>query len=218
MLRTYSRSPVYFFRRLVLTCLFVVFAFLLGLIPRVVIPVISLPLTLQNAAVFLAGSLLGSLGVFSMLLFFMLVALGLPLLSGGRGGLEVFLSPSVGFFIGSVLATLVIGILVERRWHTISFFGFFFVNICGLVVLYACGIISMVFIVSMSFEKALKSVMLFIPMEILLITCVSFVAVLFKRHYPLVISHKKRINPRIEKTSIRARSDTTNGEAHFRHT
>ena len=41
------------------------------------------------------------------LLFLVLTALGLPLLAGGRGGLAVFASPSVGFLIGFPIAAFV---------------------------------------------------------------------------------------------------------------
>ena len=38
-------------------------------------------------------------GAISLVLFIVLVALGLPLLSGGRGGFAVFAGPSVGYII-----------------------------------------------------------------------------------------------------------------------
>ena len=39
--------------------------------------------------------------------FLALVALGLPILAGGRGGLGVFASPTVGFLIGFPIAAMV---------------------------------------------------------------------------------------------------------------
>ena len=49
-----------------------------------------------------------------LVLFLVLVALGLPLLAGGRGGLGVFASPTVGFLVGWIVAAFVIGWATER--------------------------------------------------------------------------------------------------------
>ncbi len=192
MIRTYEKGPAYFFQRLIVVFLFIVFAFLLGLVPRVVIPVINIPITLQHSAIFFAGSLLGLLGFVSILLFFLLVALGVPLLSGGRGGIDIFLSPSVGFLVGYLLAALVIGILVERHWKTISFFGFFVANFSGLILFYACGISGAVFIASIPFENALKNEVVSISRDILVIVFISFVAQWFKKHYSLIASRSTK--------------------------
>ena len=53
-------------------------------------------------------------GALAVLLFLALVAAGLPLLSGGRGGLGVFAGPSVGFLVGFPVAAFVTGWLMER--------------------------------------------------------------------------------------------------------
>ncbi len=200
-MREYIKSLLYFFRSLFLVLLFVAVAYLLGLIPPVLVPLLSAPFVLQNAAVFLFGSLLGLVGFFSMLVFFVLVALGLPLLSGGRGGLEVFFSPSVGFLCGYVLASFVIGLVVQRRWKRISFFGFCLANIYGLFVLYACGIIGIMLVTAMPFTKALKGVVFFVPLDVLKIVFVSFIATVFKTRAPLVVVRKRRVqSPMVKST------------------
>lgn len=74
------------------------------------------PVTLQSMGVMLAGSVLGwRRGALAMLVFLVLVAIGLPLLAGGRGGLGVFAGPSVGYLIGYPVGAAVVGWLVERR-------------------------------------------------------------------------------------------------------
>src|SRR4051794_41975632 len=63
----------------------------------------------------LAGAVLGARrGFLAVLLLLVLVAVGLPLLAGGRGGLGVFATPSVGFLLGWPVAALVIGWPSER--------------------------------------------------------------------------------------------------------
>ena len=62
----------------------------LGLMPPIPIGVIPVPITLQTLGVILSGGILGArLGAMSQIVFLLLVATGLPLLAGGRGGLGV---------------------------------------------------------------------------------------------------------------------------------
>ena len=62
----------------------------------------------------LCGTVLGAKrGALAVVLFLALVAAGLPLLSGGRGGLGVFASPSVGYLIGFPIAAFVAGWVVQ---------------------------------------------------------------------------------------------------------
>src|SRR5574344_3076973 len=72
----------------------------LGLIPKIDLP-FGVPITLQSLGGMLAGCLLGGKrGFQSLALFLLAVAVGLPLLSGGRGGIGVFMLPSAGYLIG----------------------------------------------------------------------------------------------------------------------
>src|SRR5699024_5795568 len=74
------------------------------------------PISLQTLGVMLAGAVLGPWrGAASMALLMLGVALGLPLLAGGRGGIGVFVSPTAGYLIGWLVAPIVIGFIVGRR-------------------------------------------------------------------------------------------------------
>ena len=66
---------------------------MLGLIPKFDLPFTAgVPITAQTLGVMLAGLVLGGRkGALAVLLFLFVVALGAPVLSGGRGGLGVFL-------------------------------------------------------------------------------------------------------------------------------
>jgi biotin transport system substrate-specific component len=102
----------------------------------------AVPITLQTMGVMLVGSLLGARrGALAVLLLLVLVAAGLPLLAGGRGGLGVFAGPSVGYLLGWVAGAFVIGWLVERgngryRWGR----GLGANVVGGILVIYAIGI------------------------------------------------------------------------------
>ncbi|WP_367618773.1 biotin transporter BioY, partial [Yaniella sp.] len=68
----------------------------------------GVPITLQSLGVMLAGAVLGPWrGAASMGLLILGVAIGLPLLAGGRGGIGVFVSPTAGYLIGYVIAPIV---------------------------------------------------------------------------------------------------------------
>lgn len=114
----------------------------LGAAPPIYAFGLAVPITLQSMGVMLAGSILGSRrGALAVLLFLGLVALGLPLLSGGRGGLGVFAGPSAGYLIGFPLGAWVIGKLHELLGDRYSLLGGLVANVVGgIVVVYLVGI------------------------------------------------------------------------------
>ena len=98
-----------------LIAVFAGFVAALGVVPAFQPPGFSVPITAQSLGVMLAGAILGARRGFAALaLFLVLVAVGLPLLAGGRGGLGVFFTPSVGFLLAWPLTAYVIGWLTER--------------------------------------------------------------------------------------------------------
>lgn len=102
-------------RDLILMALFAAVTAALGLLPKIPLPIGGVPITAQTLGVMLAGGILGAKrGAGSMAIFVALVALGLPLLAGGRGGLGVFFGPSGGFIVGWILGAYVTGLLAER--------------------------------------------------------------------------------------------------------
>ncbi len=81
---------------------------ILGLFPGIPLGIIPVAVVLQNLGVMLAGELLRPrYGVLAVGVFLLLVALGLPLLSGGRGGLASFVGPTGGYLLAWLLAPAV---------------------------------------------------------------------------------------------------------------
>ena len=73
-------------KNLVFTALMTAIICILGLVPGVPLPFMPVPIVLQNIGIFLAGIILGrKMGALSVIVFIILVATGLPVLSGGRG-------------------------------------------------------------------------------------------------------------------------------------
>src|SRR4051794_37567955 len=102
----------------------------------------AVPVTLQTLGVMLAGAVLGwRRGFLALAVFLVLVAAGLPLLAGGRGGLGVFAGPSAGFLLAWPLGAAAVGWLVERRLPAYPVWWGMLANVVGgIAVVYLIGI------------------------------------------------------------------------------
>jgi biotin transport system substrate-specific component len=129
-------------RNLTLVGLFAALIVVLGLVPAIPLG-FGVPITMQSLGVMLAGAVLGSWrGAAAVLLVQLLVALGLPVLAGGRGGLGIFVGPTAGFLIGWLPAAFITGLVVERlRRVPVALAAGFGAALGGIVVMYGCGIL-----------------------------------------------------------------------------
>jgi len=101
-------------RNIVYIAVFAALIAVLGLLPKFTLAS-GIPITAQSLGIMLCGTILGAKrGALAVLLFLALVALGLPLLAGGRGGLGVFTTPWAGFYFGFPVAAFVAGFVMER--------------------------------------------------------------------------------------------------------
>ncbi|MFM2262981.1 MAG: hypothetical protein RI959_1657 [Pseudomonadota bacterium] len=159
---------------LALVSLFAALLAVFGLIPKIDLP-LGVPITSQTLGVMLAGAILGpKRGLQAVLLFLMAVALGLPLLSGGRGGFGVFFAPSAGYLLGWPLGAWITGWLMARlstdsprgaaaAAFIASAFG-------GLIAVHVCGVIGLVFVAKLTWAQATMGTLVFVPGD--LIKCV----------------------------------------------
>ncbi|WP_343504371.1 biotin transporter BioY [Alloyangia pacifica] len=139
----------------------------LGLIPKFTLA-FGVPITAQTLGVMLAGTVLGAKrGALACLLFIALVALGLPLLAGGRGGLGVFASPTVGFLVGWPFAAFVTGFIVERWRGNLALVSAIASVIGGILVLYVFGVLGMSVTLGRSIPEATLLVTAFIPGDVI---------------------------------------------------
>lgn len=161
-------------RSLALVALFAALMAVFGLIPKIDLP-LGVPITLQTLGVMLAGCLLGPiLGLQTMLLFLAAVALGLPLLSGGRGGFGPFLAPSAGYLLAWPVGAWVAGVLMSKLPHTgarsTAISAFVASLVGGLMVVHACGVVGLVAIAKLTWTQAFFGTLVFVPGD--LIKCV----------------------------------------------
>ena len=172
----------------VFIALFAALTAALSIVPPVNVPVINVPITAQTFGVMLAGGVLGARrGALSMILFLALVAVGLPFLSGGRGGAGVFMGASGGFLFGWVVAAFVIGYMVEKSWEKLNFVTAMTSSVVGgIVVLYAIGIPWIAVVAGISIDKAALSAIAYIPGDLVKAGLASIIMVQVKRAYPLI--------------------------------
>lgn len=155
------------------------FAALTAIGAKIEIPLPFIPITLQVLFVFMAGLLLGKkLGALSQVLYVGMGLIGLPIFAKGGGPGYVF-KPSFGYMIGFILAAFVIGLIVENR--ALSFKQAFLASIVGLLVIYACGVPYLYYIlnnimgVNITPYGAVKAGMLtFLPGDIIKILVAAF--------------------------------------------
>lgn len=161
-------------RDLVLISLFAAIIAALGLLPPISIGIIPVPITAQSMGVMLAGVILGARrGVLAVALTILIAAIGLPILSGGRGGLTIFTTPTSGFLIGWLFAVYVTGVIAEKfvssaktpltQWVTL----FCAASMGGIVVLYVFGISYLAIASGIGFSKAFFGSMVFIPGDLI---------------------------------------------------
>jgi len=157
-------------REFVRVALFAAIIAALGLLPKIDLPIAAgVPVTAQTLGVMLAGVLLGPrYGATAVLLFIAVVALGAPLLAGGRGGLGVFFGPTVGFLLGWIPGVIVTGLAFRTLPRlpigvaaaTASMLG-------GIGVVYACGIAGLALLTGMPLSKAALASLTFLPGDLL---------------------------------------------------
>lgn len=160
----------------------------LGVFPPMVLPVVGVPVTAQSLGPMLAGGVLGwRKGSLSMLLFLGLVAIGLPLLSGGRGGFGVFFGPTAGYLIGWVFVAIVIGLMVERFWDRLTTVTAMLIcAIGGIGVLYAIGIPWSAAVADISIPTAFMGSLPFFIGDAIKCYIAAVVIVIVKRSYPII--------------------------------
>ena len=112
------------------------------------IPLGVVPVVLQNVLCILCGVLLGGfIGAAPTALFLLAGLTGLPVYSGGTGGLAVWLGPTGGFLPGYLLGALVAGLIagkpsvMEKKTSWKLVLRLSLAIIAGMIVIYIPGVI-----------------------------------------------------------------------------
>lgn len=163
----------------------------LGLIPQLTLA-FGIPITAQSLGVMLCGTVLGAKrGGYAVLLFVGLVAMGLPLLAGGRGGLGLFASPTAGFLIGFPVAAFATGFVMERLHHLpVGWAAGIAAVLGGVMVLYVFGIAGLALVLERPVTEAALLVTAFIPGDLIKAVLAGLVTAALFRARPASVASR----------------------------
>jgi len=186
---------------LALIALFAALTAALGLTPLIPLPMLGVTFALQTLGMLLAGGVLGARrAAWSMLLLILLVAIGLPVLTGGQGGLGKLVGPTAGFIWSWPLGALLVGWLIEKWWATLSFTKALIATGLGSVALYILGQTWLAICLHIPVRTAIWSWVIYLPGDILKSILAAVVIVTVKRAYPLITARPAKTT-RLSKTS-----------------
>lgn len=165
----------------------------LAIFPPIPIPFIPVPITAQTLGVMLAGGILGAKrGGLSVLLLLILVAVGAPLMPGGRGGLGVLIGPGGGYVLAWPIAAFVIGYLAEKGKNGLSLWKLMTFNIIGgIIVIYLVGVTYLSMVSELPWIPTALSSLIFLPGDLLKVVISSYLTVKINQAYPLMPTIKK---------------------------
>lgn len=141
----------------------------------IVIPLGTVPFVLQNMLAIMAGAIFGfPQGAASVGLFMVTGALGVPIFSGGKGGIAILLGPTGGFILGYFIGAMICGFIAktpktdECAFEKKNIFKLFIAGLLGFIFSYIPGIIQFMKSTSMTLSTTLATCVIpFIPIDII---------------------------------------------------
>lgn len=179
-----------------------------ALAPAIPVGPLGVPITLQTLAIAMTGMILGPWRGFAATSLYLLVALaGLPVFSGGAGGVGVLARPSAGYILAFPLAVLLIGLLARwfiarqgrARWGWL-----FLAGLSGSIVfIHPMGIVGMSLNGGLPLDKAFFADMLYWPGDLIKNAVAAAVAVAVHRAFPgLLVEPAVQRAPQEEADSV----------------
>lgn len=184
--------------------LIAVFAALIAvsaLIAAIPVGGLGVPVTLQTLAVLLTGLALGPSRAFAAVGLYLVLGLaGLPIFSGGRGGLGVLAGPSAGYLFGFLLAATALGaltVVVLRRTRANTgkvraVLLFCAAMASSIVFVHGLGILGMVLNAKLSFSAAFLADLAFYPGDVVKNIVAVTIALALHRAFPDLLLRRIR--------------------------
>ncbi len=165
--------------RIALACLFAALVSV-GAYIAVPLPGSPVPIVLQNFFIMLSAFLLGPVwGSVATLVYLALGAIGLPVFSGGTGGLARFAGPTGGYLVSYLVATPLMGLLT--RGDKPKFWRYLVAGLAGALVVYAVGVPWLKTALKAHWAKAFAlGLVPFVPGDLIKIVLASLVALKVK--------------------------------------
>lgn len=155
------------------------------------VPIGPIPISLATFAIYLAGGILGTKkGTVAVVVYILLGAVGLPIFSGGEGGLQKLFGVTGGYIIGYIPCVLITGLFVDLFFRKRTTIKNKFLNwlsrawavpvgmVLGTVVLYAFGTAWFIIARGVTLEVAMAGcVYPFIPGDLIKIACATVLTI-----------------------------------------
>ena len=172
-------------KSIVYIALFAALTAALALFPPITLPG-GVPITAQSLGVMLAGSLAGARrGSLAMVLFLVLIAVGLPLLAGGRGGIGMFFGPSGGFLLAWPVSAFFIGWALAKANSDRLLRNYVIIAFGGIIVMYAIGIPWLAATTEMSLSQAMFVMLAYVPGDLIKAFIAAVITRQVRKAFPL---------------------------------
>lgn len=150
-------------------------AALIVVLSQIVIPVGTVPFTLQTLAIGLIATLFRPReAVLSVLLYLLLGGIGLPVFAGGSGGFSALMGPTAGFLWGFVVYALTTSFLINPRTSLVVIF---LANLLGAITTLVLGVLGLHFLANMTWQAAFSAgVLPFIVSDLIKILAITFIS------------------------------------------
>lgn len=122
-------------RAMIITALF---AAIIGILAQVTIPLPLVPITGQTLAIGLAATILGArYGTYSVILYIIIGAAGVPVFAEFSAGISKLVGPTGGYLVGFIPAVFIMGWYMEKMGFNIK--HAFIANLIGMVLTLSFG-------------------------------------------------------------------------------
>jgi biotin transport system substrate-specific component len=179
-----------------LVATFAAFIAVCAFLPRITVPGVPVPITLQTFGVMLAGLVLGARrGGLAVLLYLVVGLAGLPVFSGGTGGPAVLAGPTAGYLVAFPLAAALAGLLATRAARVrpaLRYWALFASAMtASLLLIHPLGILVMGWRADLSPAEAVALGATFLPGDVLKNLVAALVASAVFRAFPDLL-HQRR--------------------------
>lgn len=175
-------------QKLTLTVVIVAILVVMAYVPN--IPLGIVPLTIQNIGIMLAGALLGwRSGFLAVIVWLLLAAIGLPVLTGGHGGFPVFVSATSGYIWAYPVAALLIGLTITYldRFNRTNFVTILLtILVFGVVLIDVSGAFGLHVVTHMPLPKALIFQLAFIPGDVIKAVIATIITIAMRYHFSVL--------------------------------
>jgi biotin transport system substrate-specific component len=169
-----------------------------AVVPAIPVGAVGVPITVQTLAVMLTALTLGPGRAFAAVGLYVLLGLaGLPIFSGGRGGLGVLAGPSAGYIIAFPLVAAAVGwlaaVVLRRVTGKVRALALFASAMAGSIVfVHTLGVLGLMVNAKLDLSKAFLSDLVFYPGDVIKNVLAVSIALALHKAFPDLLVRRAR--------------------------